>query len=283
MLSQESNNLQRIDRTELLSVTRNLTLERKAELIFLHCVHGEEIIGDDKWLVDEVAELYGIRPYNNILKNCYSDLYSFREIYNLMYTYPEGFEDRELKFEDIVLDINLNRALRYYAVGKGRDIQPPLDSRYDKYNNYNERNGGDSITAIENVFGNPKLKQPDRESKPVFTNKNKLFECLCIVALVVLLGLVAWNREYELWFFPETIRTIHKLISAILSLIGLLATTIVLLMMLSKKTRGNRLQIFIILAVILTAILFIQLKLIPCGIGVLITIFICIHKNKQEN
>lgn len=277
------NNLQKVDRTELLSVTRNLSLERKAELIFLHCVHGEEIIGDDKWLVDEVAELYGIRPYGNILKNCYPGLYSFREIYNLMYTYPEGFEDRDLRFEDIVLDINLNRALRYYAAGRGKDIQPPLDSRYDKYENYSERNTGEPVTAIENVFGDTRLKQPVKEAKPVFANRNKIFEYLCVAASLILLGFVVWNREYELSFLPETVRLIHKLVSAVSALIGLLATTIVLLMMLSKKLRDRRLQIFSVLSVILTAILLIQLKLVPCGIGVLITIYIFIRKNRQED
>ncbi len=179
------NNLQSVDREELLSITRNLSLERKAELIFLHCVHGEDISGNDSWYIDEVAELYGIRPANGIYKNCYPGLYSFREIYNFMYTYPEGLEDRSLRFEDAVLDINLNRALRYYSTGAGRNIQPPLDSRYDKYENYEGKNGPETVSVIENTFG-----EAERTPKPVKKAKKGIAVKAVIIAVFVVVVLI---------------------------------------------------------------------------------------------
>ncbi|MGN0373880.1 MAG: hypothetical protein ACI4EN_00140, partial [Butyrivibrio sp.] len=90
------------DRDKLLELTEDLSLERKAELIFLYCVKNEEILGDDIWHVPEIAALYGIHPRGGNLRNCYPDVYTYREIFNLMYTYPEGFEDRDIRFENVI-------------------------------------------------------------------------------------------------------------------------------------------------------------------------------------
>lgn len=276
------NNLQKVDRTELLSVTRNLSLERKAELIFLHCVHGEIINGNDSWYIDEVAELYGIRPANGIYRNCYPRMYSYREIYNLMFTYPEGFEDRELRFEDIVLDINLNRALRYYANGSGKDMQPPLDPKYDRYENYEGKDGGEQITVVENVFGEGTLK-PVKADKTTFSNMNTVILCLCILGAIFLLWQVMWDRNYQLKFLPESFYTAYLLIYEAGTWVGIIATSVVLIMMIFKKTRRRSMLVLSILSIILTVILLIQLKFIPFVVGVIITVLIFVKRKLKDD
>ncbi len=276
------NNMQRVDRAELLSVTRNLSLERKAELIFLHCVHGETINGNDSWYIDEVAELYGIRPANGVYRNCYPGMYSYREIYNLMYTYPEGFEDRELRFEDIVLDINLNRALRYYANGAGRDMQPPLDPKYDRYENYEGKDDGEPITVVENVFGEGALK-PVKEEKTAFSNMNTIILCICIVGMIFILWQVMWDQNYQFKFLPKSFYSAYQLISEVGKWVGLIATSVVLIMMIFKRTRRRSMLVISILSIILTAILLIQLKFIPFVVGVIFTVLIFVKRKLTDD
>lgn len=122
--------LNNLDRDTLLNLTSGLTMERKAEIIYLYCVRGEEIEGDDSWHIAELAALYGINVPEERLRNCYSNTYTFREIYNLMITYPHGLDDN-VRFEDEISNISLNK---YKYINKAKMHQDvKVNSYYDKY------------------------------------------------------------------------------------------------------------------------------------------------------
>lgn len=119
-----------LDRETLLNLTSGLTMERKAEIIYLYCIRGEEIEGDDSWHIAELAALYGIKVPEERLRGCYSNTYTFREIYNLMITYPDGLEN-DMRFEDEISNISLNKYKYVHNAKLHQDVK--VNSYYDKY------------------------------------------------------------------------------------------------------------------------------------------------------
>ncbi len=170
-----------------MNLTAMLSTERKAEIIYLHCVRGEEIQGDDSWHIAELAALYGIRIPEERLKGCYSNTYTYREIYNLMLTYPEGL-DNNVKFEDEILNIALNK---YKYINNGKNVHDVrLNSSYDKYDrDFEEKEEFNNYSEIKMPF--------NRSVREIKRNFAEIFSSGVISGmLLVLLGFCTYDRHF---------------------------------------------------------------------------------------
>lgn len=262
--------LNNLDRDTLLNLTSGLTMERKAEIIYLYCVRGEEIEGDDSWHIAELAALYGINVPEERLRNCYSNTYTFREIYNLMITYPHGL-DYNVRFEDEISNISLNK---YKYINKAKMHQDvKVNSYYDKY----DRDFEDK----EEYDPYPEIKMPtNRTVAEVRRNfmDNMINGIACGLALVYL-GACTYEQHFEYVYTRMSIWNLSLLdLPSILALV-LIAVVVCVVVFVVNKLRFSK-GMFIIFAA--TALIFTIFNVITFEfIGIVIGIAIIVMSVKN--